>query len=322
MRIRYLSYGITKTGGYRHENCLFESLVKHYAERGKVKAERHRRQRLFESLPAYLNLLIWAFFKAGADINIVTGRTAVPAILRNLFNRKSVWIVLHNYDEDDGKAARLTWYFERMFGLLRKYPHGRFKVIVVAPYWLRYFQETKGLKHVYLFPNLFDNAFYLPFHTAHKNAWVHLGQFSSKNDSEIFELAAMLSQKGYYCYFSTLNPAEARSSNGRFEVICFNGFNDYLEHLSRSCCSLALSRVKEGWSRTSHESILVGTPVIGYDRGGLGDLLKASNSVIVKNIHEAYTCITESLWVLPDSSFMQPYDLQKAKDYLKPICRD
>lgn len=322
MRISYLSYGISKTGGYRHENGLFESLLKHYAARGPVKAERHRRQRLFESVPAYLNLLIWAFVKASADINIVTGRTAVPAILRNLFNRKSVWIVLHNYDETDGKAARLTWYFERLFALLRKYPHGRFKVIVVAPYWLRYFQETKGLKHVYLFPNLFDNAFYLPFQTVYKNAWVHLGQFSSKNDPDIFELAAMLSHKGYYCYFSTLNPAEARSSNGRFEVICFNGFKDYLEHLSRSCCSLALSRVKEGWSRISHESILVGTPVIGYDRGGLGDLLKASNSVIVKDIHEAYTCITESLWVLPDSSFMRPYDLQNAEDYLKPICKD
>ncbi len=321
MRIAYLSFGISKTGGYRHEKFLFDALCTYYRKQTEVHEKMYRRNRWFESLFAYFDLSIWGFLKSGADINIVTSRTAIPAMLRNYFNNKEVWIVMHNYDENDGKSALLAYYFRLLFKILRRKNTSRFKVICVAPYWLKYFREVQKLPHVHLFPNLFDSDYYRQFRTTHKNAWVHMGQFGSKNDPKIFELAAMLSSKGYYCYFSTLIPAEASPGNGRWEVIYFNGFRDYLEHLSRSCCNLALSRVKEGWPRISHESILVGTPVIGYNRGGLGDLLKESSSIVVADIDEAFTCITESLWVLPDDSFAKKYDICNADDYLTAICQ-
>jgi hypothetical protein len=34
----------------------------------------------------------------------------------------------------------------------------------------------------------------------------------------------------------------------------------------------------------AHESILIGTPVLGYGNGGLGELLKKSHSIIVQDI--------------------------------------
>jgi len=320
MRIHYISYGIYETGGYRHEKTLFDSLSHYLGQTQEITARLFRKNKLFTHVFGYLELLFWSFLRSNADINIVTARTAIPAILRNLYNKKEVWIVLHNFDPNDGKSALMKWYYQRLFFILNKSKHNRFKVIAVSHFWENYFRDITKVPHVYLFPNLFDTTFYLDFQQKKKNNWVHLGQFSSKNDLEILALSIKLSSDGYYCYFSTLNTEEARPHNGSFDIICFKDFTEYLDHMAQSCCTLALTKINEGWNRMAHESILVGTPVIGYMRAGLGDLLKESNSMAVKNIDEAYTCIRESLWILPDKRFMEAYDIKNADKYLKPLC--
>src|SRR5690606_6562501 len=138
---------------------------------------------------------------------------------------------------------------------------------------------------------------------------------------EIESLAARLTRDGYYCFFSTPDTALAAPSNGKYEVICFHDFKDYLEQISMCCCTLALSKIAEGWNRTAHESILLGTPVIGYKRAGLGDLLHISSSVVVKNPDEAYDCIKQSIFVLPDSGFYRRFDMKEAEDYIVEICK-
>ncbi len=321
MRIHYISYGTAMTGGYRHEKTLFTALYDYLTVNGPVNAWEYRKQKLFRTWFAYLELFLWSYFRSHADINIVTARSGIAAMLRNLFNNKQVWIVLHNYDETDGKSALLRWYYARMFSMLRKARHKRFKVITVAPFWVRFFKDHVAIENTYLFPNLFDPSVYEDFKQSHKNPWIHLGQYSSKNDRNISLLANTLGQEGYYCYFSTLHEAEAMEHNGHYEILFFPEFADYLNHMSHSCCTLALTRINEGWNRIAHESILVGTPVIGYDKGGLGDLLKESNSISVKNINEALTCIRESLWVIPDSSFIKKYDIRNASAWLEPICK-
>jgi glycosyltransferase involved in cell wall biosynthesis len=320
MRIHYISYGTSETGGYRHEKTMFDALRLYLAQSATIKARDYRKNKLFTSIAAYVELLSWAFFRSSADINIVTARTAIPAMIRNAFNKKEVWIVLHNYDPEDGKSTLLASYYKRLFSKLQKCRHHRFKVIAVSPFWVRYFTENVGLPNVYHFPNLLNAEFYLDFRHTHKESMVHLGQFSSKNDPNILRLANQLSADGYTCFFSTLNPAQARPHNGSFDIRFFDDFTDYLDTMSRCCCTLALTRINEGWNRVAHESILVGTPVIGYAKGGLGDLLKASNSISVKNTDEAYVCIREALWVLPDDTFTDAYDISRAPHYLQPIC--
>jgi glycosyltransferase involved in cell wall biosynthesis len=321
MRIHYISYGIAKTGGYWHEKTMFEALVTHLGKSLAVEARQYRKNKLFTGIIGYIELLLWSFFKSNGDINIVTARSGIPAMLRNLRGKNQVWIVLHNFDSEDGKSAYLAWYYERLFSMLRKIKHKRFKVISVSPFWLKYFRDIQGLQNTYLFPNLFDLDLYEYYRHTHKNAWVHLGQFSKKNDPDMSILANSLSQEGYSCYFSTLDPSEAKPFNGSYEIRFFDEFADYLDRMSRCCCTLALTRINEGWNRVAHESILVGTPVIGYARGGLGDLLKESSSVAVKNLDEAYTCIKEALWVLPNKTFIETYDIKNAENWLIPICR-
>lgn len=320
MQVRYISYGKSKTGGYRHEKCLFDSCLAFLAINHPVEAKLIRKNQLFESTMAHFHLLFWAFMQSKGDINIVTARTAVSAILRNLFNQKQVWVVLHNFDPNDNKSVVLRWYYQCLFWLLKHSKKKQLKTIVVAPYWKKYFEQNIGLKQVYLFPNLFDTLAYEKLKSKHKDQWIHLGQWSSKNDPGIFALAEKLSKEGYYCYFSTLNPHEASSKSKNFDILYFPRFTDYLEHVSRSLCTLALSRINEGWNRMAHESILLGTPVIGYDAGGLGDLLKESKSMIVNSVDEAYHCITENLWVLPNAQFSEKYDLKNFAKYTIQIC--
>jgi hypothetical protein len=42
--------------------------------------------------------------------------------------------------------------------------------------------------------------------------------------------------------------------------------------------TLAMPFIKEGWNRIAHESLLLGTQVIGFNQGGLGDLLRGANA--------------------------------------------
>jgi glycosyltransferase involved in cell wall biosynthesis len=319
MQIRYISYGTSKTGGYRHEKCLFDSCLSFLAINHKIEAKLIRKNQLFESPKAHIYLMLWAFIQSSGDINIVTARTGVSAILRNLFNKKQVWIVLHNYDANDHKSISLKWYYQLLFFLLRKQSSERIKTVVVASYWKRFFEKEIGLPNVFIFPNLFDTLAYEKYQSKHKNNWVHLGQFSSKNDAGIFPLAEKLSAAGYYCYFSTLNQSEAQESK-YYDILYFPKFNEYLEHVSRSICTLALSRINEGWNRVAHESMLLGTPVIGYNAGGLGDLLKESKSMVVNSVDEVYECITQNLFVQPSSSFTEKYDLKNFAKYTIQIC--
>jgi glycosyltransferase involved in cell wall biosynthesis len=321
MKIKYISHGLFKTGGYRHEMVFYHALLDFL----KTKVDSHevcRKEKEFKSLVGYLYLLIWSFFKSNADINIVVARGALSAIIRHWFNQKEVYIVLHNYDENDHKSWLYGKYFKVLFRLLRKVKHSRFKFIAVSPYWVQYFKNEKGIKNVALFPNLFDTAYYETFKVIQKNKWVHLGQYSSKNDPQIFMLAKHLTQIGYYCYFSTLDNQLAKPHNGQFEIIYFMNYEDYLNQMALSSCTLALTTINEGWNRVAHESMLLGTPVIGYKKGGLGDLLRESQSVDVNNIDEAFTCILNSLWILPSDDFILKYDFKQAPFYLKEICQN
>ncbi len=321
-RVHYISYGEVKTGGYRHEKCLFDALSSYVETQGGVEKKLIRRNRLFKSYWAYLDLVFWSFFKSNADINIVTARTSISAIIRNWFTKNEVWIVLHNYDERDGKTERMKAYYDLLFQYLRKIKHKRFKIITDAPYWVKFFKEQQELRNVYLFPNFFDLEIYKPYRTNKKEPWVFMGQWSSKNDEQIITLAKSLSALGYHCYFSTLDISSVQSYNQYYEIINFRTLENYLEQMSRASCTLALTGINEGWNRIAHESLLVNTPVLGFKRGGLGDLLKESNSVVVNSIEEAYNCIEGNIWVLPDENFLEKYSKNNTLEYIKSICNN
>ena len=120
MNIHYVSHGPHKSGGYQHESRLLNACAEFFEVKEPVTKKTYRQEKLFETWIDYLYLLFWSFLKSHGDINITTARTAIPAIWRNRFNKKEVWIVLHNYDENDGKSWLMKKYFGHLFKILSK----------------------------------------------------------------------------------------------------------------------------------------------------------------------------------------------------------
>jgi len=319
LHIRLLRHGTVLTGGARFEEFLIDNLAKALIERSvSVKTDRKIFNRLYRGF-AHITLLWEGFYHSRADVNIVTLRLGLPSILRNLFSQNKTVIVLHNFDYNDGKKFYLKVYSKILFRVLRSNP-ARVCVICVSPYFRNFFQEEFKNLPVYKVPNLFRTENYRIANLKKDPKKILLGQYVSKNDPSVYDLAKMLSQKGYYCFFLTLDP-ELVSKHEYFDIKCVS-FEEYLVEMASSYCSVALTGVNEGWPRMVHESILVGTPVIGYAKGGLGDLLRESDSYIVNSAEEAFELITKGEVTYRTSiSFIEKYDVSHAVEFLEPVIK-
>jgi hypothetical protein len=323
LKVKYISYGKYETGGYKHELFFARQLTQALGTQNeKCELIIERPNRFFETPIAYLKLFLLGL-KANANYNVVVARVAVFAMLRNMFTQNKVYIVLHNFDKDDGKSTWLKWYYHLLFFLLKITPNKNVSIVTVAPFWVNYFKNK--INHniqVHLFPNFFENDDYekirnLIEKTKGKKTQIHLGQWSFKNHSDVFEIAKQLTAKGYSCYFST-NFKDFAKKTTDYEVVYFEQFDDYLLQMAASEFTLALTAINEGWNRVAHESILVGTPVIAYAKAGLLDLVNESKSYAATNITDVVQAI-ENKNVQANPSLLAHYDIKNAVDYLNKI---
>ncbi|MCF8253457.1 MAG: hypothetical protein K9H61_11230 [Bacteroidia bacterium] len=277
--LKYLSHGKQISGGYLHENYLCNQLLSSFGS-NQIEFTECRQWDYFENPKQHLQLFWWAFKNGNADINVCVARLAIPVILRNLFNRNKVIVVWHYYDTYDGKSKSLRKWYHGLVNFSTWISKRKLAFVAVAPFWQRYFSEYYKLKQVFLFPNFFDSKLYSTYQKTEKKKQIHMGQVSFKNSNELFLLTEKLSAKGYACYFST-NDAEKVYQHACYEVRYFEKFEEYLKEMAASEYTLAMPFIREGWNRVAHESLLVGTQVIGFDKGGLGDLLRGANAFVV-----------------------------------------
>lgn len=318
--IKYLSHGLHKTGGYRYEQFLFDEICQHYQNQNyQVQAHSIRKVKFYKSFFQHLYLFFWANVKAHANINIVVSRLALPSLLRNLFTHRTVFIVWHNYDENEAKSFALKCYYKCLFGILRNFHLKNIQIITGANYWVDFFSKKINHKNkVSYFPNLFDTHFYKTFQTKQKHNQIHLGQWHPKNDPAIFQLAEKLNQNGFTCYFCSLDAYQARQET-YYSIKHFESFENYLQCMAESEYTLAFTQLNEGWNRLAHESILVGTSVIGFNKAGLGELLQLSNSFIVNSMDEAFDIIIKKQHNQVHDDFIQSFDKGKSEVYLTKL---
>ena len=359
--IKYISYGKYETGGYKHELFFAEQLQQFLNQKGEhVTLEIDRKNRFYTNPFAYIKLFLLGL-TANANYNIVVARVALFAVLRNAFNQKKVYIVLHYFDKNDGKSFWLNLYYQALFFVLKNTKNKNISIVTVAPFWVQYFKEkTKNNIPVFLFPNFFDGEYYEKFIQKNsqfelknsqfersreqsnnvstpldmtatpldmtvnthyiknkKKKQIHLGQWSFKNQADVFEIAKHLTEQGYYCYFST-NFKDFASKTSTYEVVYFDKFENYLTQMALSEFTLALTGINEGWNRVAHESILVGTPVIAYAKAGLLDLVNESKSIAANNMEEVLQAI-ENKNVQANLHLLAHYDIKNAADYLNKM---
>lgn len=319
LHIKYLSFGKYKTGGYRHEDFFTDTLCNFLKQHGHaVNCRKKRPERFFEGFFAHIQLLLWGFAEAEADYNIVVGRLGLSATVRNMLSKSKVLIVLHNYDNKDKKSFGLRLYYGLLFAGIKYLRPGYVSIITVAPYWQHYFQNRLGKKaKVCLFPNFFDIDFYRQFRSTFKAKRIHLGQWNSKNHPDVFKIAEKLFSEGYDCYFST-NDKDAEKEHNFYRVV-YDSFENYLHYMAQSEYTLAITGIKEGWNRMAHESILVGTPVIGYAKAGLGELLHQSKSLVAKDPATVVQHVLLKHKPETPESFFFNYAASSAKVYLEKI---
>ncbi|MCA0426441.1 MAG: hypothetical protein LCH37_03315 [Bacteroidetes bacterium] len=288
MKITYLSYGKYVTGGFLHEKNLAESLFLWIEKQFPGQPNRlniKRIPRFFETPLAWLKLQ-WLPFQSNSqtDLFVLVSRMAFPALILAVVFRKKVVLVWHYHDEQDNSGRWLKYYFNKFFLWNSWIRPDNLALVVVSPFWLGYFSKVLKQEQVHVFPNLINPYEYLSYQTTQKKKQIHLGQLSWKNDTSIFKVASQLMEWGYACYFSSTNPEDPNEFKGI--PVVKESHTDYLKRMGESIFTLAFPRINEGWNRIAHESFLVKTKVIGLDRGGLGDLLRLGNGVIVTDYKE------------------------------------
>jgi len=309
--VRYISHGDLEDGGYRHEKFFAESL----AESTKSKYLELRKRKLFYGL-ANVKLIIWSFFKATAENNVVAARLGISSWLRNIFNTKQTYVVVHDYDKNRYNSLFLRVYFPLLFWGIKIFKPNRVKVVVVSEYWVKYFNETKGipLNNLKLFPNLLEVKLILAQRSLVNKKTIHLGQYSIKNSDLVFDISSKLSKKGYFCYFSTLDKGLAMEC-GDYSVVYFNSHADYLKRMAESEFTLGFSKYHEGWNRVVHESVLLNTPVIAFKKGGMQYLVKESDCFLVDSVEEALEIIERRVEYRCPKEFLYKYDVSQRQNY-------
>ena len=312
--IAYISHGEGRTGGYFHEKTLAEYLSGFF----KVPLTINRLTGKFKGLSGMLALWKYVFAHSDASLVITVQRMAVPAILKSIFTRNKVLVVFHHYD----RREKLSLFYHLnawlLFKILSAAP-AHVRVVVVAGFWAD-FLITKGVPSsaILHFPNLFDNSKYQLYrHTPKKDKQICFGQYSAKQHASVFELIAELNEQGYDCFFTT--PYENETGAKENINVLHLAFNEYLEKIASSAYVVCLGAFNEGWNRVAHESLLCNTNVIGYESGGLTDLIRQSGQFLVADRKEAYEVITGSQEREISSGFLKQYDLSQISYYAKPI---
>lgn len=310
----YISHGEGKTGGYRHEQIV----AGHIAGSLNETLTEERLHGAFKGIKGFLALWSHAFRKAGAPVVITVQRMALPVILRSFFSRSKVIIVFHHYDEREKRNIVYHLNAWLLFGVL-SLGLRNVRVVTVAPFW-RDFLLARGVPEscVTVIPNLFDPARYSPFH-AEKKKRVYFGQAGNKQHEGVSELVQRLHEAGYECFFTT--PLEAPDHQAASYKVLHLDFEAYCRMVAASSYTVCFSAINEGWNRIAHESVLLGTTVIGNRAGGLGELLAEAGQLIAGSPGEVYQAIITGRQAVPAPEFISKYHISRISYYAGPITR-
>jgi len=232
----------------------------------------------------------------------------------NKFKKKL--LIVHHFDPGDSTNPIIKNFFHKI--ILSKL--NRFdKVVVVSEYWKNYFSKYVDKDKIEIIYNSFnlgiiDNAiknidaieFKCKYNIPLNKKIIYGGNSIRAKGIEL--LVKLLENSDFHIITSGGKDGDYGNQH------LFLSYEEYLRLLKVSDVSVFLSDLREGWNRCAHESILCGTPVIGKNSAGLGELLVKSEQKIYdgsKNIVDMINEVTDSnkdVKVTPN--FLKKFDLR------------
>lgn len=158
-------------------------------------------------------------------------------------------------------------------------------IVTVSKYWQKYLL-ARGYKNVYVIYNAFNTEEF-------KFKKREINEFKKKyklDKKPIVYIGNCQESKGVKEVYKTLKNLDVYIvTSGKKQVdvpsINFNlNYREYLLLLKASSVVVTMSKFKEGWCRTAHETMLCKTPVIGSGLGGMKELLEGGNQIICQDM--------------------------------------
>lgn len=205
-------------------------------------------------------------------------------------------LVVHHYDPDENRRSLLH-------RTSHKYVLSRLEefdsVVVVCKYWGKYLENYISPNKIKVIYNSFDTDSIKTI-ISNFDTEAFKDKYDIPKNKKIIYAGNSIPNKGITNVVEQLKDADYHIiTSGRKEIDCGNqhlllSYIDYLRLLNISDVSVLLSTLLEGWNRCAHESLICGTPVIGTDSAGLGELLKLSGQLIYKDNDDLKELILKS----------------------------
>ena len=214
---------------------------------------------------------------------LIANKAGVYAgILKRDFQKK-ILILHHFFNEENSYPVINRLLKDRLLSNLNQFD----LIVVVSDYWKEHFSKYVSVNKIYTIHNSFDiDKINLIKNNFNKESFK--AKYNIPEDKIIVYAGNALKIKGY------LDVIHQLDKNNYFVITSGNtdknavhnhlhlnlNYNEYIQLLCSADITIILSRFQEGWSRIAHESLICGTPVIGSNVAGMGELLQNAKQII------------------------------------------
>ena len=284
-KINNIDSSVILKGGKVYELMMYKLLKNKY----KFKLFRE-----FDSLSSSKLLFIKNFFssrnkKINEGISIID--PYLLALNMPLPKTKNIAIIHHIDFEKFNKTVKGKFFLKNLLNNIKQLD----KVITVSKYWEEYLviRNINNVETIY-------NSFYLEKYKLKKHDKIYK-KFNLSKSKPIIYLGSSSKQKGSDLAFKFIEKDRYQlvSTGNNYYNLPINNYKlsdeEFIELLSIADLALGLSEFKEGWNRTIHEAMLLKKPVIGFNSGGMGELLESGNQYIIKDIGSINNLIEKAL---------------------------
>lgn len=282
MTIGWIEIVKNKYGGFVYHQEARAALAKEFDVEVILREAKYFKKYRYLKIP---ESMIYLFRLKGAKDIWIRGFLSTVSLALDRTKGKNITVIHHQDFSGFPFFARIIFEsFQRLFYKNLKKVDA---IVTVSEYWKDYFIK-RGYKNVYKIYNGFDMSKY----TVNEK---EVQEFKKKFDLEgkpIVYIGNCQKAKGVIESYEALKDLDVylvTSGKPKVKIPAINldlEYRDYLKLLKASSVVVTMSKFLEGWCRTTHEAMLLKTPVVGSGKGGMGELLEGGGQIVCKDFND------------------------------------